>query len=259
MKVRVHARRQLRALPASGPVTAVARQMAGSRASADERHWIERIEAVREELGASRDEIEITRYHAYTSVEEQASTERDRAWTDRTSVGRDIRRMSIDRVWGLFLMRLARAARPATSLELGTAFGISAAYQAAGLELAGKGRLVTLEGDETLCSLARANIETVGLGHRVEVHAGPVREQLGDVLSAAGQVDFAFIDASHNAVATFAYIEQIGPALSPGAVIVFDDIRLSAEMTGAWVAITAKPAMALTADFGRMGVAIWRQ
>lgn len=94
---------------------------------------------------------------------------------------------------------------------------------------------MTLEGDETLCSLARANIETVGLGHRAEVHAGPVTEQLGDVLSAAGQVDFAFIDASHNAAATFAYIEQIGPALSPGAVIVFDDIRLSAEMTGAWV------------------------
>lgn len=262
LRARLCFRRELSRLldaqdPAAEPLVPVAAEMAAHCLRADERRWIDRIERLREELGASTEEIEITRFHAFTSAVERAGSERGRARTIRTPVGKDSRRMSVDRVWGSFLMKLVRAARPTTSLELGTAFGISAAYQCAGLELSGNGRLSTLEGDETLCSLARANLEALGLGHRAEVHAGPVRENLGDVLRRLGQVDYAFIDASHNQAATFAYLEQIGPFLASGGLIVFDDIHLNAEMKRAWTAIEADPRMASTADFGRMGVAVF--
>jgi predicted O-methyltransferase YrrM len=101
--------------------------------------------------------------------------------------------MSVDSVWALFLMKLVRAARPSMSLELGTAFGISA----------------------------------------------------------------AFIDAGHNEAATIAYLDQIGPFLTTGALIVFDDIRLSAEMKRAWAVVESDARMGLTADLGRMGIAVF--
>jgi predicted O-methyltransferase YrrM len=262
IRVRLRFKRELPRLiaarqPELEPVIAAAQEMAAYRIPAEEKDWIARIECLRGKLGASRDEIEVTRFHAYTSSVEQAVSERDRAWTVRTTVGKASRRSSVDRIWGLFLMKLVRAARPSSSLELGTAFGISAAYQAAGLELAGNGRLVTLEGDETLCSLARAHLEELGLAHRVDVRAGPVRENLGDVLRSVGEVDYAFIDASHNEAATFAYLDELYPFLKPGAVIVFDDIHLSAEMKRAWAGIETGARMRSTWDLGRMGVAVF--
>jgi predicted O-methyltransferase YrrM len=72
-----------------------------------------------------------------------------------------------------------------------------------------------------------------------------------------GEVDYAFIDASHNEAATFAYLDEIYPFLNPGAVIVFDDIHLSAEMKRAWAAIETSARMGSTWDFGRMGVAVF--
>lgn len=45
--------------------------------------------------------------------------------------------------------------------------------------------------------------------------------------------------------------------LSPGALVVFDDIRLSRGMWRAWRAVEGRQGFALAADAGRFGLAAW--
>src|SRR5215212_6291906 len=109
------------------------RRAALGRAASEEREWLSRIRERRRELASKQRLAEILRASA-------------------TPSGRDspvlfaaaFPWMSTPRVWGHFLMCLVRELAPRSCLELGAGFGVSGAYQAAGLELAGSGRLITL-------------------------------------------------------------------------------------------------------------------
>ena len=65
---------------------------------------------------------------------------------------------------------------------MGTAVGISAAYQAAALALNGRGTFTTLEGAEPLADIARDNLRRLGLG-MVEVVVGRFEDTLDAVLA----------------------------------------------------------------------------
>jgi hypothetical protein len=79
--------------------------------------------------------------------------------------------------WCRLLFHLIRGWRPSTCIEMGTAVGISAAYQAAALKLNGSGRLTTLEGAEGLAAVARRNFRNLGLD-TVEVRIGRFQDTL---------------------------------------------------------------------------------
>lgn len=163
---------------------------------------------------------------------------------------------SVPRVWGRLLLRLVRELEPRSCVELGAAFGVSASYQAAALELAGSGRLITLDREPELIPIARETLSALGLGERVELVVGPIGETLPGVAQRAAPVDYAYIDAEHTEQATVSNFETLLPHLAAGAVVVVDDVRVDEPMRRAWDRIRTNEAVALELDLRRFGVAV---
>jgi predicted O-methyltransferase YrrM len=162
---------------------------------------------------------------------------------------------SIRPPWGRFLLRLVRGLRPESCIELGGAIGISAAYQAAGLELNGAGRLLSIEGSPELAGHARQTLTGLGL-ERVEVVEGRFEEVLEPILPNAAPVDLAYLDAGKGRDQNVALFDQLLPHLSPRAMVVMDDIHWSKEMNLAWRDISSHPSVALSVDLWRLGACL---
>ena len=214
----------------------------------DERRWITRIEAEREILQVSDSEIEIVDCAA-------GSPERGGRPTVTRKVGEMCRSSSKSRRWASLLFRLVRDIRAVNLLEMGTCMGISAAYQAAALALNGKGRLVTLEGSESLAGIARDMFQRLGLGN-VEVIVGCFQETLAEVLNGAGAPDYVFIDGHHQEEPTLEYFSRVICSTAPGALLVFDDIGWSDGMRRAWKKIESDQRVQATLDLGTLGLCI---
>ena len=133
---------------------------------------------------------------------------------------------------------------------------MSAAYQAAALELNGRGRLVTLDWNPARSEVARRNLEELGLAPRVEAEVGAFQELLDPVLDREGPVDFAFVDGNHKEDTTVEYFERISASASETALLAFDDIRWSRGMRRAWRAIAADPKVGLSIDIGWMALCL---
>ena len=163
--------------------------------------------------------------------------------------------MSLPRTSARFLLRLVRELAPRSCLELGTGFGISTAYQAAGLELNGTGRITTLD-IRGMMEIAAPGLSRLGLAGRVELVSGRIEDTMAGALDAGAPIDSAFLDADHTEIGTIAPFEAIVPHLSPGAVVVFDDINWTSEMRRAWRRVSARPEVVAAYGVHRLGVAI---
>jgi predicted O-methyltransferase YrrM len=203
----------------------------------EERGWIERIEMRRRVLPSAVG----------------ARTPEDLGVIDLASA---VEWMSVPPVLGQLLMRLVRELEPRRCLELGTGFGISAAYQGAALELSGAGRLITIDIAPQWAALAREGFSELGLD-RVETRVGDPREALESALADCAPVDYAFVDSDHREAATLEVLEAMLPGLSDPALVVFDDVGLaSPEMTRAWRRIGEHPRVSRAVRFARMGAAV---
>ena len=140
---------------------------------------------------------------------------------------------------------------------MGTAVGISAAYQAAALALNGRGTFTTLEGAEPLADIARDNLRRLGLG-MVEVVVGRFEDTLDAVLERRRPVDYVFVDGRHDRQATLAYFEQTIPFLAETAFLIFDDIAWSDGMKQAWRTIARDKRVGLAVDLGVVGLCVLR-
>jgi predicted O-methyltransferase YrrM len=138
---------------------------------------------------------------------------------------------------------------------MGTSLGISASYQGAALKLNRQGRLITLEGDETMASLAKKHFQSLDLD-TVTVVTGQFQNILDGVLNEHGSIDYVFVDADKDEKAVLGYFAQIYPFLSPRAVLVFDDIHWSRSMETAWKTINTDERVKISIDLTALGVCI---
>lgn len=230
---------ELRSRPGAAPEPLVSalEAIAAGVVTAEEQAWFERIERLRAELLSSTETV-------WFKTRES-----------EVPVGNICRDASVSSDWGRFLFRLVRERRPSTCLELGTSLGLSASYQAAALDLNGKGRLLTVEVSEPLSRLASANLQRLGAS-RAEVRLGGFQDVLGALLSEIAPVDFAFIDGNHLEDRTIEYFEQIAPCASAGAILIFDDISWSDGMARAWATIQSSDKVVSTVDLGRLGICV---
>lgn len=216
-----------------------------------EREWVDDIEAMRDRLIRNPMEVTISDHGADAAAErghEVAPGPRQRVLT----LGQ-ICAASKPKRWGVVLFQILRQLRPASCIELGTCLGVSAAYQAAALELNGVGRLTTVEGAGPLAELARTNLAQLGLTN-VRVVPGVFREVLPGIIEEIAPIDYAFIDGHHDEGATIHYFEEVLTCAAPGAVLVFDDIRWSRGMRRAWSHIVRDGRIAQAVDLGPMGI-----
>jgi caffeoyl-CoA O-methyltransferase len=105
------------------------------------------------------------------------------------------------------------------ALEVGTFTGYSAICIARGL--AEGGRLTCLEVSEEFAAIARRNIDTAGVGDRVEIRVGPAKKSLG-AIPAEPAFDFAFIDADKTGYPE--YYELVLARMRPGGLVLLDNM-----------------------------------
>jgi predicted O-methyltransferase YrrM len=221
----------------------------------EERGWIDRIEKLRNDLNVSDKAIVRIDYGAGSPGEQRTAAEMDAGVDVQDTLGRVSKAVSKPPFWCLVLFKLLRTLQPRSCVEMGTAVGISAAYQAAALRLNGRGTLTTLEGAGSLADIARSNLEQLGLGD-VEVVVGRFRDTLTGVLSSRQPVDYVFVDGHHDEQATLAYFETMHPFLAEKALLVFDDIAWSADMKRCWQAIVNDRRVTTAVDLGPVGLCI---
>ncbi len=148
------------------------------------------------------------------------------------------------------LFRIVQYYKPGTVIELGTSFGITTAYLAAGDPRA---KIVTIEGSEAIAEIARKNIEQSGAG-RAELIVGNFNDVLPGILQRTGHTGMAFIDGNHRKVPTLDYFHQLRSRCGSSSILIFDDIHWSAEMEEAWAEIRQHPSVTLTIDLFFIGI-----
>lgn len=137
---------------------------------------------------------------------------------DARETERRRRMLNITPDTGRLLWILARAARAARILEIGTSNAYSTIWLADAARAAG-GRVTTLERDADKVRLARENLERAGLAGWVDIREGPAAETLAGL---AGPFDLAFLDADRSSYRS--YLELVVPKLAPGALLVADNV-----------------------------------
>lgn len=219
----------------------------------EEENWVDRIEHLRTEMNSSTKQITRADYGA-RNKDANLKLDEMRAGVEVTdTLGHISQVASKSPFWCLLLFKLIRNIQPNSCIEMGTAVGLSAAYQAAALTLNGRGSLVSLEGAASLVHIARNNFQKLGLDS-VEIVVGNFQDTLADVLTARRPVDFVFVDGHHDEHATLAYFEQILPFLGETALLIFDDITWSEGMKRAWNTIAKDKRVGIAVDFGLVGL-----
>ncbi|BBX64447.1 putative O-methyltransferase, family 3 [Mycobacterium saskatchewanense] len=119
---------------------------------------------------------------------------------------------------GRLLYSLVRATRPATVVEFGMSFGISAIHLAAGVRDNGAGRVVTTELSATKIAAAKQTFAETGLDDAITILEGDALSTLADL---DGSVDFVLLDGWKDLY--LPVIELLEPRFSAGVLIVADN------------------------------------
>ncbi|SPM33516.1 Predicted O-methyltransferase YrrM [Mycobacterium rhizamassiliense] len=125
---------------------------------------------------------------------------------------------------GRLLYSLVRATRPATVVEFGMSFGISALHLAAAVRDNGTGRVVTTELSDTKIAAAKKTFTETGLDDVITILEG---DALTTLESLDGAIDFVLLDGWKDLY--LPVIELLEPRLSTGALVIADNAS-SADM-----------------------------
>ena len=229
-------------------------QVESGIATTHERDLLKRIERRRRDLSKRADTVQDIDYGAGYAGSQYNEDQQRRGVVTTISV-RELTSFSKAALWAEVLYHLTRVLRPAKVLEMGTCVGISGSYIAAALQFNNQDRLWTIEGSPATAVLAQETFQMLGLSHRVTSVVGPFRDTLNPCLKEQQSFDLIFVDGHHDGEATISYFRQLKSHLSPGAIIVFDDIDWSPGMSQAWNKILADPSVKDFVCMGGMGAA----
>lgn len=219
----------------------------------DERPFVEAIERRRAALEEREDEIAYRDYGAASKYGEQTPEEMYEGVERSRSVGQMCRRSSKPYRACLMLLKLLRGTKSRNCLELGSGLGLTAAYQAAALEMNGSGTVMSLEGPQSIADIAEETANEIGYG-RISIVAGRWQDTLSGVIAGHAPFDFAFIDGHHDRDASVGYFETILTGLADGAVFILDDIRWSDGMLEAWEAVRSHARVEVSIDLVDTGI-----
>ena len=123
---------------------------------------------------------------------------------------------------GRLLYSLVRAARPATIVEFGMSFGISALHLASAVRDNGSGRVVTTELSAGKIAAAKQIFVDTGLDDLINILEGDALSTLADL---DGSVDFVLLDGWKELYVPV--IKLLEPRLSEGALVVADNTEMA--------------------------------
>jgi predicted O-methyltransferase YrrM len=223
--------------------------------SGGENILLQRISDIRGELSASTTQIMMQDFGAKRNLFRKNKPAEKSGRIVTKIIGKMYSDSTICESQGRFIFNLVREFQPAVCLELGTCMGISAAYVGAALELNQTGRLISIEGSDSLSKIARENLLKIGLT-RTTILTGRFQDWLPQVLRESAPFGFIFIDGHHEEQATLNYFEEIIPYAGQNAIFLFDDIYWSFGMNRAWRKIRADRRIGFSLNRSMMGIAL---
>lgn len=152
------------------------------------------------------------------------------------------------------LSRLSSFLKPECILELGTSFGYSTLYLAAGNPSA---RVITVEGCPNTAAIARQNFTECGLT-QIDSRIGNFDELLPGILKEV-KPGLVYIDGNHQYEATLGYFKTLLSHSDENTVLIFDDIYWSAGMKKAWLEIQNHPQVSASMDVFMFGLVFFRK
>ena len=198
------------------------------------------IETGRQKLLQQTAEIEVEDFGAGSSIIK----------TNKRVVA-DIARSSLKpKKYAQLLYRLVNHYQPKTILELGTSFGITTSYLAAGNTQA---NVYTMEGSAAIAEIAKKTFGRVALTN-IELIPGDFNYTLPALLSKLNTIDLAFIDGNHRKQPTLDYFSKLLNHSTLNSIFIFDDIHWSAGMEEAWATIKQHPSVTITIDLFFIGI-----
>jgi predicted O-methyltransferase YrrM len=123
---------------------------------------------------------------------------------------------------GRLLYSLVRATRPATIVEFGMSFGISALHLASAVRDNGNGQVVTTELSEAKIAAAKHTFAETGLDDLITVLEG---DALSTLASLDGPVGFVLLDGWKELY--LPVLKLLEPHLPPGALVVADNTEMA--------------------------------
>ncbi len=156
--------------------------------------------------------------------------------------------------FGQLMFRIVNYYKAATTIELGTSLGITAAYLATGNEL---GHVYTFEGAAEIANVARDNFEKLGIKN-IDLIKGNFDVTLPLKLNDLSTIDLAFVDGNHRKEPTIHYFHQLLKKVTTQSILIFDDIHWSKEMEEAWEYIKQHKSVTLTLDLFFIGLVFFR-
>lgn len=152
------------------------------------------------------------------------------------------------------LYRIVKYYQPRNIVEVGTSFGITTLYLAAG----SKARVYSLEGASSIADIASRSFVYSGMKN-IDLIKGPFHTTLPNLLSHIPYPGLAFIDGNHRKLPTMEYFYQLIRISTPSTILIFDDIHWSKEMEEAWKQIKSAPEVTLTIDLFFLGIVLLRK
>lgn len=154
---------------------------------------------------------------------------------------------------GSFFTWLTRTRQPNQITEIGSAFGVSGMYWAAGIELNGHGNLTTFEANEVWQLIAKKNISLIT--SKFSSICGPVEDHFKVLMFENTKIDILFIDAIHTSDVVISQLNFFETHLSAGALVIIDDINFSSDMKSCWSELSTRNCVASSLEIkDRIGI-----
>jgi predicted O-methyltransferase YrrM len=165
-------------------------------------------------------------------AEEQASAAAAGGQIDESTLAsiRNREFMAVAPEVGRLIYLLVRSRRPTQVVEFGMSFGLSTIHIAAALRDNGFGRLVTTELCESKASRAAQHLTHAGLSDLVEIRTGDAFETLAGI----DRIDLLMLDGWKPLYLSL--LRQLELALSPGCLIIADDVISHSDRLGPYLA-----------------------
>ena len=157
--------------------------------------------------------------------------------------------------YGQLLYRMVKYYEPKTIAELGTSFGITTAYLAAGHSTA---QVYTLEGSAAIAAVAHQKFGILKIKNIILLQ-GSFEKTLPLLFGETNSIDFVFIDGNHREAPTIEYFNRFLRIANQHTIFVFDDIHWSRGMEAAWITIKKHELVTLTVDLFFMGIVFFKK
>ncbi|NOQ27649.1 MAG: SAM-dependent methyltransferase [Bacteroidales bacterium] len=172
----------------------------------------------------------------------------------KLTLGKIIRRSSVDNKYGKLIFNLIKYFQPINILELGSSVGISSAYIA---QAAPQSNFKSIEGVEEKIQIAKEI--SLELNQNTEFIHGNFDNILNTVLEKYNKLDLVFFDGNHTKQSTLNYFNSCLNKSHNESIFIFDDIHWSRDMEESWEIIKKHNKVKVSIDIFRMGLIFFKK